>query len=226
MTLSDREIREKMVSSGVGALSNAELLSLLLTEKRETRPAIEVAEQLLSHFADSLVALGRCDMMTLRNKEGLGMNRAAQLAVALELGRRLKADEALMRDVITSNRDVQEVFQPQLSDLPYEEFWILCLSNANRILDRVCISKGGMDGTVVDRRLIVKRALDKLATKIILVHNHPSGNPDPSEEDRLLTKQLAQACSLFDIQLADHVIVTAGECFSFREAHLLDKQLK
>lgn len=213
----DREIRERLVTQGAEALSDAELLSILLRDGQNGKPAVELASRLLERFDDSLARMGRCDLAQIRQVEGLGVARAAVVIAALELGRRYRADENFMRDTIHSNRDVIEVFRPLLADLPYEEFWAVYLSASNRVLDKIRISQGGVTGTVVDYRIIVKRAVELLASAVILVHNHPSGSPQPSPEDLTVTGKLSRAASLFDIQLADHVIITAGECYSFRQ---------
>lgn len=128
-----------------------------------------------------------------------------------------------MRDQIMSDRDVIELFQPELAILPHEEFWVLYLNASNKILDRVRISQGGVTGTVVDYKLIVKRAVERLAQGILLVHNHPSGNPLPSDADTLITEKLVRAASLFEITVADHVIITSGECYSFRSHGFFDR---
>ncbi len=214
----DREIRERLVNRGAEALTDAELLSILLRTGNEGRPAVELAGRLLAQFDGHLVKLGRCELSQMRQIENLGIGRAAMVAAAMELGRRFRADESFMRDVIRNNREVIDMFQPLLSDLPYEEFWAVYLSASNRVLDKVKVSQGGVSGTVVDHRIIVKRAVEVLASALILVHNHPSGNPQPSDEDREVTEKVARAASLFDIMLADHVIITAGECYSFRGA--------
>lgn len=220
--VSDREVRERLVGRGVESLSDEELLSIVLREGNEGHSALELAGRLLAQFDGSLVKLGRCDLAQLRNTEGLGMRRAAMVIASMELGRRYRADETFMRDTVKTNHDIIEMFQPLLADLPYEEFWAVYLSTSNRVLDKVRVSQGGVAGTVVDHRIVVKRAVEVLASAIILVHNHPSGNANPSGEDFAVTEKLARAASLFDIMLADHVIITAGKCYSFREAGFFD----
>lgn len=221
-----QQIREKLVRSGAESLTDAELLSIILTEKTGKESSVDLASRLLDHFDGSLSKMRRSDLSKLRTTEALGIQRAALLAAALELGSRLRADETFMRDVINSDQDIIEMFQPRLGDLPHEEFWAVYLSGSNRVLDKVRISQGGVDGTVVDHRLIVKRAVEKLASGIILVHNHPSGNHKPSEKDNLSTEKLTTAASLFDITVADHVIITAGECYSYRRNKFFDNDKK
>jgi DNA repair protein RadC len=125
--------------------------------------------------------------------------------------------EVLNRDRVTSSRDVIEIFQPMLADLPHEEFWALLLNKANKVIDRVRVSQGGVAGTVVDVRIIVKAAVEKLASSIIIAHNHPSGNPKPSDKDLSITKKLKDAANLFDIALLDHLIITDNECYSLAD---------
>ena len=221
-TLTLQQVREKLVRLGAESLTDAELLSIILHSPQEKTPASEVAERLLKHFEGSLSKMRRCDLAKLRTTEALGINRAAMLAAALELGNRMRADESFMRNTVNTSHDVEDMFQPLLGDLPHEEFWAIYLSGSNRVLDKVRVSQGGVDGTVIDYRMIVKRAVEKLASGIIIVHNHPSGNPSPSDKDTFLTAKLSQAASLFDITLADHIIITAGECYSFRQHGFFD----
>lgn len=220
--LTDAQVREKLIHQGAAALDDDELLSILLGRGEGPRSALEVARRLLEQASGSLGTLGGWDLKQLRMTENLGLTRAATLATALELGRRCRAEEALAQETISSDRDVIELFQPRLAGLPHEEFWVVYLNTSNRILEQVRISQGGVSGTVVDPRLIVKRALERLASALVLVHNHPSGSATPSEEDRLLTDKLARAAGLFDIRVVDHVIVCASLCYSFRRHGLLD----
>lgn len=217
-----QQAREKLVCLGADSLTDAELLGIVIHASGEKEPSTELAERLLGRFEGSLSKMRRAGLSRLRTTEALGINRAAILSAALELGVRMRADENFMRDTINTNQDVTDMFQPMLGDLPHEEFWAVYLSGSNRVLDKVRISQGGVDGTVIDYRMIVKRAVEKLAFGIIIVHNHPSGNPKPSDKDDFLTAKLSQAASLFDITLADHVIITAGECYSYRRNNFFD----
>ncbi len=220
--LTDRQIREKLMNQGVQSLSDAELLSILLQRGEAGLSALELAERLLENYDHHLMRIELDGPGKLRSVAQLGVTRAAMVCVALELGRRCRAAESGLRDQIMSDRDVIELFQPELAMLQHEEFWALYLNASNKILDRVRISQGGVTGTVVDYKLIVKRAIERLAQGILLVHNHPSGNPLPSEADRQITERLVHAAALFEITVADHVIITAGECYSFREHGFFD----
>ncbi len=217
----DKQVREKLIARGVGSLSDAELLSIVIREGTADLSAIELSERLLARYDHSLVQMSRSALPHLRSAEGIGITRAAIIASALELGRRLRSDESMRQSSIGSSADVVELFRPLIGHLGHEEFWALYLNNSNRILDRTRISQGGVTGTVVDPKLILKRAIELLATGLIVVHNHPSGNPVPSDEDRQLTSKLAEATTLFNIVLLDHIIVSPSESFSFREHNLL-----
>ena len=209
--LTDKQVRGKLVNQGVRSLSDAELLSILLQKGEAGGSALELAERLLEAYDHNLMRIAL---------DGPGKLRSV---AQLEIGRRGRAAENSMRDQIMSDRDVIELFQPELAILPHEEFWVLYLNASNKILDRVRISQGGVTGTVVDYKLIVKRAVERLAQGILLVHNHPSGNPLPSDADTLITEKLVRAASLFEITVADHVIITSGECYSFRSHGFFDR---
>ena len=217
----ERRVRERLVFNGVQSLSDVELLSILLSKGKEVRGSLDLAESVMSEFGGNMVELGRASISRLRNIGGLGVERAAVLSVAFELGRRYCGSESVLKDTIVSDGDVVDMFKPMIADLPYEEFWAVYLSVAGKVLDRVKISQGGISATVVDHRLVVKRAIERLAAAIILVHNHPSGQAEPSAEDKILTEKLVVAASLFDITVADHVIITSGDCFSFCASGLL-----
>ena len=153
--------------------------------------------------------------------EGLGLRKAERLAVATELGRRLMAADADTVGSISTSGDVARIFRPLIEGLKHEECWVLYLTNSNRIIERQRVSQGGVQGTVVDHRLIAKRALELLATQVLMVHNHPSGAAEPSEQDKALTRKIAGALALFDIRLLDHIILSSDGEFSFRQAGLL-----
>lgn len=220
---SDSQVREQLVNQGAQTLTDTELLSIILGKSDSAESSLQVAERLLAEFNGSLAKLSRCDLKRLRNYHALGISRAAQVSASLELGRRMRAEESEMCDLIETDRDVINLFQPLLGALDHEEFWVIYLNVSNRILDKVRISQGGVNGSVVDQKLVVKRAVEHLANGIILVHNHPSGSPSPGEEDKISTEKLARAASLFDITLADHIIITSGECYSFRNAGFFEE---
>lgn len=201
-------------------MSDAELLALLMDDAAEG--SIPRAEALLEQCGGTLTAVGRADVARLRMTAGVGLKRAARVAAAAELGRRMLALEAesSVRS-ISSSDDVLRLMRPRMNDLPHEECWALYLSSSNRLIEPYRVSQGGVQGTVVDHRIVVKRALELLATQLILVHNHPSGTAEPSEEDKVLTRRIAEAARLFDIRLLDHLILTRNDFFSFRSKGVL-----
>lgn len=217
----DKEVREKLASRGAGALSSAELLSIILQEGNGGGSALELSQRVLDSVAGNLCKVAKMDMRTLRMVEGIGVKRAALLISALELGRRVEREQIEEATTIRSSDDVVAVMRPMIADLPHEEFWVIYLSAANGVLDKVRVSQGGVSSILVDHKLVVKRAVELLASGIVVVHNHPSGIANPSTEDIELTHRLANAASLFEIVLLDHIIITASESASFKHLGLL-----
>lgn len=213
----DDRPREKMERKGASSLSDAELIAILLRVGNASETAVDVAQRLLGQVNNSLNELARLSLHQLTRIKGIGRTKAITILAALELGRRRNAEGPINRERIFSSRSVIELFQPVLADLPHEEFWVLLLNKSNRIIDRIKVSQGGVGGTVVDPKLVLKHAVERLASAVIVVHNHPSGNPQPSDKDLALTEKLKNAAQLFDITLLDHVIVTDGECYSFAD---------
>ncbi len=209
--------REKMQKKGISSLSDAELIAILLRSGNSDETAVTVAQRLLTLAQNNLNELGKFSLHQITQIKGIGEAKAITVLAALELGRRRKAVEAINRERVTSSHDVVEIFQPMLADLPHEEFWALLLNKANKVIDKVRVSQGGVAGTVVDVRIIVKTAVEKLASSIIIAHNHPSGNPKPSDKDISITKKLKDAANLFDISILDHLIITDNECYSFAD---------
>ena len=216
-----KRLLDKLAARGPAALDDAELLALLLGEGSEYKPAEMLSKRLLEHYNGSLARLGRDALPRLRMVEGVGLRRAARIAAAAELGRRILTLQAAEKTSIQTSDDVIQLFRPELELLQHEECWALYLSSSNRIIERQRISQGGVQWTIVDHRLIVKRALELLATQLILVHNHPSGSAEASDADRHLTSRIAEAAALFDIRLLDHIIISRSDDFSFRSAGLL-----
>ena len=204
-----KNILDKMASRGVEALSDRELLALLTDDE-------QLAEVVLSAYDGSLARIGDQPEARLRMVGGLGLKRARMLLAAAEFGRRAVASGG-------SGSDVVRLFRPQLERLSHEECWVVYLTSSNRVIERYRISQGGVTGTVVDHRLIVKRALELLATQLILVHNHPSGTPEASGQDKTLTERVARAAALFDIRLLDHIIIARDGDFSFLREGLMGR---
>lgn len=217
----DDRPREKMIHKGTGALSNAELIAILLGSGTVEDTAVGLAQKLLQKANNNLNELAKFDLRRLCKIKGIGEAKAVRLLAALELGKRRNIEPAIERKKITCSNDVAEIFIPQLQDLPHEEFWIVALNRANLIIDTSRISQGGIAGTVTDVRLILKAALDRMATQLILCHNHPSGNLQPSKEDLSFTQKIADAGKLLDIQLLDHIIVAHTGYYSFADNGIL-----
>jgi len=209
-----KNICDKIASRGVESLTDRELLALLTDDDL-------LAGELLSASGGSLLRLASEDLARLRMMGGLGLKRARVLVAAAELGRRVAAARVQESEMIVTPDDAVNLFRPQLGTLSYEECWAVYLTASNRILERQRVSQGGVECTVVDHRLVVKRALELLATRLILIHNHPSGTIEPSILDKLLTERLAKAAALFDISLVDHLIISREGYFSFRRAGFL-----
>ena len=209
-----KNIHDKMAARGVEALDDAELLTLLTEDGQAARALLEAYDGSPARIAGEYEA-------RLRMVGGLGLKRARMLLAAAEFGRRAAADRAAEADSVATGDDVVRLFRPQLQRLAHEECWVVYLTSSNRIIERQRVSQGGVTGTVVDHRLIVKRALELLATQLILIHNHPSGTPEASGQDKALTERVARAAELFDIRLLDHIIIAREGDFSFRREGLM-----
>ena len=218
--LEDRP-REKLIANGINSLSNAELLAIIIGSGTRKGTAVEVAKQVLNMVGNNLYELGKIDLANLRNIPGIGPVRAMAIISCIELGRRRNVSGRLPETKISGSKDVFCLFQPLLGDLNHEEFWILLLSRSNRVLDRVRISQGGISGTIIDARIILKNAVNRLASSIILCHNHPSGNLQPSDADIRITNKLKDSAQIMDINLTDHIIVADNSYFSFADEGLL-----
>jgi DNA repair protein RadC len=213
--------REKFMLKGKQTLSDAELMAILISSGNKDETSVELSQRILKHIDNDLHKLSRLSVKDLMQFKGIGEAKAITIAAALELGRRRKETEAPKRERIQSSKDAAEIFQPMLADNNHEEFWILFLNRANLVISKKQISSGGMAGTVVDPKIIFKAALDEKASSIILCHNHPSGNIQPSEEDKKLTKKIVEAGKVLEIMVLDHLIVSHSGFFSFADEGLL-----
>lgn len=213
--------REKLILKGIHTLSNAELIAILIGSGTKQESAVELARRILKKYGDNLNELSKATVQELTKMKGIGEARAISIIASLELGRRRDMAEILQRKKITGSSDVAGIFKSVLGDLPYEEFWVLLLNRSNLVTDRLKISQGGIAGTVTDVRIILKASLERLASAIILVHNHPSGNLTPSEADIQITRKLKEAGMLMDIAVLDHVIVNDHGFFSFADERIL-----
>ena len=205
-----QDIRNKIAVRGIESLTDTELLSLILEDRA-------LAEEVCAECG-SLAAIANMPSSRLRMVAGLGSKRAERIQSAIEVGRRVSTANKALEETISSSDDIVRAMRPILKELKHEECWAIYLTNSNRIIERTRISQGGVQATVVDHRLIVKRALELLSTRIIIVHNHPSGSATPSGADFDITKRIKEATSLFDIQLLDHLIISATERYSFKSS--------
>lgn len=210
--------REKMMLKGVSALSDAELLAILIGSGNKNETAVELSQRILHSTNNNLNSLGKLTINDLvRNFNGIGEAKAITIIAALELGKRRKAGDKEKQLQVLSSVDIFEIFQPMLGDLQHEEGWALLMNRSNKIIKKIQVSKGGITGTVIDIRLIIKEAIESLATNIILVHNHPSGNAHPSRDDDQITRKLKEACNLLDIVLMDHIIICDRSYYSYKD---------
>jgi DNA repair protein RadC len=217
----DDRPREKLMLKGRAALSDAELIAILIGSGTREISAVDLSKHILAAHEQKLHKLGRAQLDELMKFKGIGEAKAVSIIAALELGRRRRAERRETKSVIRSSRDAYEIMSEKLTDIDHEEFWILLLSRSNSVKEKVLISRGGISGTVVDQRLIFKPAIEKLASSIILLHNHPSGTLHPSEQDKLLTKKLVSSAKLLDIPVLDHIICTDSGYFSFADEGLI-----
>jgi DNA repair protein RadC len=213
--------REKMLAKGIGSLSDSELLAILIGSGTKQVSAVDLARQILNMSGNSLDKLGKYTITDLRKLKGIGQARAVSILAALELGRRRKLDDAPEMVKITGSVSVFDLMYPVLSDLHHEEFWVLLLNRSNRVIEKQKISQGGITGTVTDIRMILKTAIDHLATALILCHNHPSGNLQPSDADISITRRIKESALLMDISLLDHLIIAGKGYFSFADETMI-----
>ncbi len=207
-------LRERIAARGVESLSDSELLAVVMGEDTATAATTD-AERLLEEYDGQLSAVCSDEIARLRMTAGLGLRRAERIAAAAELGRRVSAQQSEQVQTVESSDDIRRMFAPRMEGLQHEECWAIYLTASNRVVDSRRVSQGGVSGTVVDHRLVVKRALELLVPQIIVVHNHPSGSAQPSAEDDRVTERLKAAAALFDIRLLDHIIIARGSHFSY-----------
>jgi len=213
--------REKLQQKGKQSLSNAELIAIIIGSGNSKQSAVELSQYILASVKNDLFELGKKSIDDLMQFKGIGEAKAISIIAALELGRRRAQAEAKPQDKIISDKIVFEIMSPILSDLPHEEFWIICLNRNNRFISKHKISSGGVAGTVADMKMIFNIAVRELASAIILCHNHPSGNNHPSESDRILTQKAIEGGKLLEIDVLDHIIIAQQQYYSFRQHDLL-----
>lgn len=213
--------REKLVQKGKSVLSDAELIAILIGSGSRNESAVELSKRILGSVNNNLNDLGKLSINQLMQFKGIGEAKAVTIAAALEMGRRRRGEEAKKIEKIGSSKDVFNLLQPVLGELPHEEFWIVYLNNSNKVIHKAQLSKGGITGTLVDVRLVLKQALEIGAIGLILAHNHPSGGLKPSAADKQITEKLKNAAAALDMKVLDHIIITQREYFSFADDNLL-----
>ncbi|MDA9261950.1 DNA repair protein RadC [Flavobacteriales bacterium] len=217
----DDQPRLKLMKLGRQVLSDAELLAILIGSGNRNESAIELCKRILHQSGNNINQLAKLSVNDLMKFKGIGEAKAISIIAALEIGRRRKSENAIAKNIISSSKHLYEYIKPTLEDLPHEEFWIILLSRSNNIIDKQLIGRGGISETSVDIKLIFKKALESLASGIILTHNHPSGNLKPSQSDISLTKKVIEASNIFDIKVLDHLIIGDGNYFSFADEGII-----
>jgi DNA repair protein RadC len=212
--------REKLSAQGRRALTDAELIAILIGSGSRNETAVELSKRILHHYDNDLNKLGKASINELSNFKGIGEAKAISIIAALEIGRRRNDFETKTPDVIGSSKDAYNIMRRHLVDLNHEEFWIILVGRSQKVLAKELVSKGGLSATVVDPKIIFSIALQHQATGIIMIHNHPSGNLKPSHNDVHLTKKLAEAGTMLEIKILDHLIISDSGFYSFADEGL------
>jgi DNA repair protein RadC len=213
----DDKPREKLMLKGKAALSDAELLAIIIGSGNRSESAVDLSKRILAHVQNNLNALGKLSLKQLTDFKGIGEAKAISIIAATELGRRRRAEDTVDLQKITSSKVIFEIMQPIIGELPHEEFWVMFLNNSNKVVHKAQLSKGGITGTVVDVRMILKMALEQNALSIVLVHNHPSGKLVASDSDIEITKKIQIAAKQLDMNVIDHVIISENGYYSFAD---------
>ena len=214
----DDRPREKMLRKGAQSLSDVELLAILIAIGNKNETAVELSRRILRECKDNINELAQLSITDLCKRfKGIGEAKAITIMAALELGKRRKTSEMLEKKKITSSIDLFDLFEPQLVDLPHEEFWIGLLNGANKVIEIKRLTQGGSRQTIVDIPMILKMALEKSALAVVVAHNHPSGQNRPSHEDEIVTRRIKTGCEAIGISLIDHIIIARGVYYSFAD---------
>jgi len=214
----DDRPREKMLRKGAHSLSDAELLAILIGSGNRDESAVELSRRIMHECSDNINELALLSISDLCKRfKGIGEAKAITIMAALEIGKRRKTSEILERKKITSSLDLFDLFEPQLVDLPHEEFWIGLLNGANKVIEIKRLTQGGSRQTVVDIPILLKMALEKSAQAVVVAHNHPSGQNRPSHEDEQITRRIHAGCEAIGITLLDHIIIAKGQYYSFAD---------
>ena len=213
--------RERLITWGKHTASNVELLSIIIGTGSRGLNAMDMAQQILDEVENDLLKLSKMKLEQLIKFRGIGKAKAVNIIVSFELARRIKDINPDVKPKFKSSKDGFTILKHTLGDLQHEEFWILLLSRSNRLIKKERISIGGVSSTLVDPKIIFSKAINHLASSIILAHNHPSGNLKPSRSDKELTRKLVQAAKLFDMEILDHLIISENRYYSFADAGIL-----
>ena len=213
----DDRPREKVMRNGVSSLSKSELLAILIGSGNAEESAVELMKKVLASCNDSIAELSKLTVEELCRFKGIGSAKAITIIAACELWKRRKEDDREEHYVVRTSQDVYDYFYPLLCDLVIEECHVLLLNNMNRVIDSVKVGSGGYTGTMVDIRYVLREALLKRATGLVLCHNHPSGSLKPSTEDDKLTRSMESACAVMNIRFLDHIIFTDRRFFSYKD---------
>lgn len=217
----DDRPREKLLSNGKAALTDAELLAIIIGSGNREETAVALMQRILKDVDYNLNQLGTQTVQELMRFKGIGEAKAISIVAMLELGRRRQLEPLAKRFKIESSVDSYKIIAVDLVDLHHEEFWIIMLNNSNRLIKKERISNGGMGNVIVDPKILFKKAIDNRAAGVILAHNHPSGNLDPSTEDERLTAQLVAAGHLLEIKVHDHLIIADDQYYSFADEGMI-----
>lgn len=217
----DDRPREKLLMKSKKALSDVELLAIIIGSGNAPQSAVELARDILTSVSNNLTELGKLNIAEMMRFRGIGEAKASNITAALELGRRHRLSEGLSKQVIASSRDAFEIMAPIIGDLTYEAFWIILMNRGSRVQRLLPVSEGSVAGTVADPKKIFKMALDHHASGVVLCHNHPSGQVNPSMADQRLTRKCKEAGAFLDVPVIDHIIVVNHKYFSFADEGLL-----
>ena len=209
--------REKLMSKGASALSAAELLAILISSGNKKESAVDLSKRILASVQYNIHELAKLSVKELTAFHGIGPAKAIAILTALELGKRRQLETFIQKPKISSSQEVFSMMQPLMGSLAHEEFWVLYLNNSNEVLSKHQLSKGGITATLVDVRLLFKKAIEMSAVAIVICHNHPSGTLNPSREDKQITKKIKDGGLSLDIKLLDHLIITEKSYFSFAD---------
>jgi len=214
----DDRPREKMLLKGAQSLSDAELLAILIASGNRNETAVELSRRILRECSDNLNELARLSIADLCKRfKGIGQAKAITIMASMELGKRRKIADTLERKQIKSSLHLYELFEPHLSDLPHEEFWLGMFSTGNKLIDLKKLTQGGARQTVVDLPMLLKMSIENSASTIAVAHNHPSGENQPSYEDDEITKRIKSGCEAIGISFLDHIIIARSNYYSFND---------